>query len=197
MLEPPRLTVTRRGRVYLACGDTVEDVARAQTPVLAPQDPFNFPPPPLLSLPSLHSYTPHSYSDGCFCYETGYLPPLGLPDSFSIPRLPPSSLFLDPTSTSSSPVPCTPSLSILQSPFPIPSILPAEAHCHPSHAASIQFCLASPPPRPAVRYFRSRIRTLTRASLIQLLFLPSPSAVAAHRQHIAPPCPPEQQRKLG
>ena len=40
-LEPPQRTVTRRGRVYLVCADTVKDVA--QTPVLAPPDPTNTP----------------------------------------------------------------------------------------------------------------------------------------------------------
>ena len=43
-LDPPRHTVTRRGRVYLVGGDTVEVVA--QTLVLAPQDPTNIPSPP-------------------------------------------------------------------------------------------------------------------------------------------------------
>ena len=50
-LEPPRRTVTRRGRVYLVGGDTVEVVARP--PVLAPPDPTNIPSPS-----SLPSYPP-------------------------------------------------------------------------------------------------------------------------------------------
>ena len=40
-IDPPRHTVTRRGRVYIVGGDTVEVVAR--TPVLAPPDPTNIP----------------------------------------------------------------------------------------------------------------------------------------------------------
>ena len=45
-LDPPRRTVTRRGRVYLVGGGMVEVVA--QTLVLAPPDPTNIPstPPP-------------------------------------------------------------------------------------------------------------------------------------------------------
>ena len=43
-LDPPRRTVTRRGRVYLVGGGMVEVVA--QTLVLAPPDPTSIPSPP-------------------------------------------------------------------------------------------------------------------------------------------------------
>ena len=45
-LEPPRRTFTRRGRVYLVGGDTVEVVA--WTSVLAPPNPTNIPFPSFL-----------------------------------------------------------------------------------------------------------------------------------------------------
>ena len=76
-LDPPRRTVTRRGRVYLVGGDTVEVVAR--TPVLAPPDPTNIPSPPPPS--SLSPYPPQPpplnlFSSLLFSFFPHFPPPL-------------------------------------------------------------------------------------------------------------------------
>ena len=90
-LDPPRRTVTRRGRVYLVGGDTIEVVAR--TPVLAPPDPTNIPsPPPFFPflLPTTVTATqPHIFSSI-----------LLLPPPLPSPESPPS---LCPVSSASTP----------------------------------------------------------------------------------------------
>ena len=76
-LDPPRRFVTRRGRVYLVGGDTVEVVAR--TPVLAPPDPTNIPsPPPPSSLPPYPPQPPplNLFSSLLFSFFPPFPPPL-------------------------------------------------------------------------------------------------------------------------
>ena len=85
-LDPPRCTVTRRGRVYLVDGDTIEVVA--QTLVLAPQDPTNFPSPPpffpFLLLTTATTTQPLLFSSLLFLFSPPPLPPSPL---LSVPCL--------------------------------------------------------------------------------------------------------------
>ena len=82
-LDPPRRFVTRRGRVYLVGGDTVEVVAR--TPVLAPPDPTNIPSPPSL-LPFPPTHHSHRHSTSSLLFSSPSFPPFPLP-SLPVPCL--------------------------------------------------------------------------------------------------------------
>ena len=84
----PRRTVTRRGRISLVGGDTVEVVAR--TPMLAPPDPTNIPfPSRLFPFPPTHHS--HRHSTSSLLFSSPPFPP------------PPSLLSLCPVSSASPP----------------------------------------------------------------------------------------------